>query len=82
VARGGVLVNTVAPGWTDTGGSSERGLASGQAVPLGRAARPEEIAKLVAFLASEENTYITGQLIVIDGGDSIDGYHGPREFDM
>lgn len=81
VAPQGILVNAVAPGWVDTGGSSRRGLAAGQATPLGRAARPEEIARLVAFLASDDNTYITGQLIVIDGGNSIDEYHGPRELD-
>lgn len=81
VAADGILVNAVAPGWVDTGGSSPRGLAGGYATPMGRAARPEEIAKLVAFLASDDNTYITGQLIVIDGGNSIDEYHGPRELD-
>jgi 3-oxoacyl-[acyl-carrier protein] reductase len=80
VAARGILVNAVAPGWVDTGGSSPRGLAAGQATPIGRAARPDEIAKLVAFLASADNTYITGQLIAIDGGNSIDEYHGPAEY--
>jgi 3-oxoacyl-[acyl-carrier protein] reductase len=37
-------------------------------IPLKRFAEPEEIAKLVAFLLSNENTYITGQTLVIDGG--------------
>ena len=82
VANEGLLVNAVAPGWVDTGGSSERGLAAGQATPIGRAARPQEIAELVAFLASEANSYITGQLIVIDGGNSIVEYHGPPGFDL
>ena len=39
-----------------------------QEIPLGRMAYPEEIAKIVSFLISPENTYITGQTIVADGG--------------
>jgi 3-oxoacyl-[acyl-carrier protein] reductase len=81
VADQGILANAVAPGWVDTGGSSRRGLAAGIATPMGRAAKPVEIARVIAFLASEENTYLTGQLIVIDGGNGIDEYHGPEEFD-
>lgn len=42
-------------------------------IPLGRHARPEEIASLFAFLASEEAQYITGQTIVIDGGETAGG---------
>ncbi|MBM4111629.1 MAG: SDR family oxidoreductase, partial [Phycisphaerae bacterium] len=37
-------------------------------VPLGRLATPEEIARYVYFLGSDENTYITGQAVIIDGG--------------
>lgn len=37
-------------------------------VPLGRLAQPEEIARFVAFLVSEQNTYLTGQVLPIDGG--------------
>lgn len=82
VAAQGVLVNAIAPGWVDTGGSSKRGLAAGRAVPLGRAADPSEIAEVVAFLASEKNSYLTGQLIVVDGGNSLVEYHGPPELDV
>jgi meso-butanediol dehydrogenase/(S,S)-butanediol dehydrogenase/diacetyl reductase len=44
-----------------------------QKIPLGRHARPEEIASLFAFLSSEEATYITGQYFVIDGGETAGG---------
>ena len=81
VAPHDILVDGVAPGWVDTGGSSRRGLAAGQATPMGRTARQDEIARRLAFLASDDSTYITEQLIVIDGGSGIDAYHGPRELD-
>jgi 3-oxoacyl-[acyl-carrier protein] reductase len=47
--------------------------------PMGRAGTPQEVADLIAFLASDESTYITGQMIVIDGGNTIQEYKGPSE---
>lgn len=73
VAAWGILANCVAPGYVETELTrrilGEAGMAAAaQAIPLGRLARPEEIAELVAWLASERNTYVSGQTIIIDGG--------------
>ena len=72
LARYGVRVNAVAPGVIDIGmmhdmkdGGPDDYL--GQ-IPLGRAGRPEEVAQVVTFLASEQSSYITGHVLPIDGG--------------
>jgi NAD(P)-dependent dehydrogenase (short-subunit alcohol dehydrogenase family) len=73
-----IRVNAVSPGSTDTPGLSDL-LASGEAgqerlkmisntVPLGRLGRPDEIAKAVVFLASDDSSYITGTELFVDGG--------------
>ena len=68
-----ILVNAVSPGVILTDMSRRMLGAKGmkewaKKVPLGRLGKPEEISKVVQFLASKENTYITGQNIVVDGG--------------
>ncbi len=73
VASEGILANCVAPGFVDTELThrilGEAGIAElAAATPVGRLARPEEIAELVAWLAGPVNTYLTGQNVVIDGG--------------
>lgn len=71
VARNGITVNSVAPGWIGTGSSLPEEAHAAQFVPIGRAGRPEEVAAAVAFLASPEASYITGELLVIDGGNCL-----------
>lgn len=73
VAAKGVLVNAVSPGYTLTEvlreKYSERELEDiSEHIPIRRAAEPKEVAKVVAFLASEDNTYVVGQNICVDGG--------------
>jgi len=73
-----VRVNAVCPGYVMTPMQEaeytpEMIAAVNAKIPLGRHARPEEIAALLAFLASDEATYFTGSAIVIDGGETAGG---------
>lgn len=73
LASSGVLVNAVAPGFTNTeltqrNNSAEAICSIASAIPLGRLAEPEEIARVVAFLCSHDNSYLTGQTVFVDGG--------------
>ena len=69
----GVLVNALAPGYVDTAltrqnNSPEAIAAITATIPLRRLAQAEELARAAAFLVSDDNTYITGQTLVVDGG--------------
>lgn len=70
----GVTVNALGPGWIETGSSSAAEITAGRHTPVGRPGRPEEIGQVALFLASEEASYLTGQLIVVDGGNTIQEY--------
>jgi NAD(P)-dependent dehydrogenase (short-subunit alcohol dehydrogenase family) len=66
----GVRVNAIAPGpvYTPTPSGPEFITALGETTPMGRASQPEEIAEVVAFLASPRASYITGTTVAVDGG--------------
>jgi 3-oxoacyl-[acyl-carrier protein] reductase len=71
VAAHGVTVNAVAPGWIATGSSTEHEMRIGAATPVGRPGTPDEVAGLIDYLTSRDATYLTGQVIIVDGGNSI-----------
>jgi len=69
VARLGIRVNVVAPGVVDTDMIRDAPVENiKQMIPMGRIGRPEEVAKVVRFLCSDDASYITGQVISVNGG--------------
>ncbi len=76
VARDGILCNAIAPGWTATppvsrwieGAPPETEAKLLSEIPLGRLADPGEIADTAVYLASERASYLTGQVVSVDGG--------------
>ncbi len=69
-----ITVNCVGPGWIETASSSEAEIVAGSYTPAGRPGRPEEVGHVAVFLSSDEASYVTGQLVVVDGGNTIQEY--------
>jgi NAD(P)-dependent dehydrogenase (short-subunit alcohol dehydrogenase family) len=76
-AKSGIRVNAVAPGPVDTGmltrftGTPENKTALVTTVPMGRLGHSEELAEAIVFIASEEASYITGHILNVDGGKTV-----------
>jgi 3-oxoacyl-[acyl-carrier protein] reductase len=76
VGRRNVTVNAVAPGWIATASSSKMEIEAGKHTPVGRPGNAGEVAAVAAFLASREASYVTGQMIIVDGGNTIQEHKG------
>jgi 3-oxoacyl-[acyl-carrier protein] reductase len=71
MATSGITVNSVAPGWIATASQTDDERGEGLATPVGRSGTPDEVATAIAWLCTPGASYITGQNIVIDGGNSV-----------
>lgn len=74
-----ITINNVLPGWIATASQTESEAAGGLNTPMGRGGDAAEVANAIVFLASKSASYITGESLVVDGGNTIQEYKGPKE---
>jgi 3-oxoacyl-[acyl-carrier protein] reductase len=67
----GITVNAVAPGWIATGSQTEAEAHEGESTPVGRSGRADEVAAAICWLCTPGASYVTGQCITVDGGNSV-----------
>jgi 3-oxoacyl-[acyl-carrier protein] reductase len=73
----GTTVNSINPGWIATASATEEEIRAGHNTPVGRPGTADEVAAAAVLLAAPEASYITGQTIVVDGGNIIQDIKGP-----
>lgn len=74
-----ITVNNVLPGWIATASQTESEAAGGLNTPMKRGGDAAEVANAIVFLASKKASYITGEALVVDGGNTIQEYKGPSD---
>ena len=72
----GTTVNSVNPGWIETASALPEEIVAGRHTPVGRPGTPDEVATAALMLAAPEASYITGQTLVVDGGNIIQEIKG------
>lgn len=71
----GITANSVAPGWIATGSSEPAERRAAEFTPVGRPGTPDEVAAVVSFLAGPDASYVNGQSVVVDGGNTVQEDH-------
>lgn len=77
VAKHDITVNNVAPGWVATASQTEEEAIAAKYTPVGRGGTAMEMATMIAYLASPGASYVTGQMMVVDGGNCLQESKGP-----